>query len=76
MYFFEVNFSVAVAVGFIALFGVAVETGVLMLVYLNNSLFIKTSKTPKPQNPKTPKPHHVEFLKYYRIYYNCAYQLY
>jgi Cu(I)/Ag(I) efflux system membrane protein CusA/SilA len=44
MYFFEVNFSVAVAVGFIALFGVAVETGVLMLVYLNNSLFIKTSK--------------------------------
>lgn len=44
MYFFEVNFSVAVAVGFIALFGVAVETGVLMLVYLNNSLFIKSSK--------------------------------
>lgn len=35
MYFFEVNFSVAVAVGFIALFGIAVETGVLMLVYLN-----------------------------------------
>lgn len=35
MYFFNVNFSVAVAVGFIALFGIAVETGVLMLVYLN-----------------------------------------
>lgn len=35
MYFFDVNFSVAVAVGFIALFGIAVETGVLMLVYLN-----------------------------------------
>ena len=32
-YFFDVNFSVAV--GFIALFGIAVETGVLMLVYLN-----------------------------------------
>lgn len=44
MHFFGVNFSVAVAVGFIALFGVAVETGVLMLVYLNNSLFIKSSK--------------------------------
>ncbi len=28
-------------VGFIALFGVAVETGVLMLVYLNNSLVKK-----------------------------------
>lgn len=38
MYFFDVNFSVAVAVGFIALFGVAVETGVLMIVYLNESI--------------------------------------
>jgi Cu(I)/Ag(I) efflux system membrane protein CusA/SilA len=42
LYFFDVNFSVAVAVGFIALFGIAVETGVLMLVYLNNSLYNKT----------------------------------
>ncbi|MEO8591165.1 MAG: efflux RND transporter permease subunit [Flavobacteriales bacterium] len=41
LYFFDVNFSVAVAVGFIALFGVAVETGVLMLVYLNNSLHLR-----------------------------------
>ena len=41
LYFFDVNFSVAVAVGFIALFGIAVETGVLMLVYLNNSLYRK-----------------------------------
>lgn len=38
MYFFEVNFSVAVAVGFIALFGIAVETGVLMLVYMNEAI--------------------------------------
>ena len=44
LHFFEVNFSVAVAVGFIALFGIAVETGVLMLVYLNNSLFFKLKK--------------------------------
>ncbi len=44
LYFFEVNFSVAVAVGFIALFGVAVETGVLMLVYMNNSMNKKVSK--------------------------------
>lgn len=44
MHFFGVNFSVAVAVGFIALFGVAVETGVLMLVYMNNSIFNKVSK--------------------------------
>ena len=41
LWFFDVNFSVAVAVGFIALFGVAVETGVLMLVYLNNALVRK-----------------------------------
>jgi len=41
LHFFDVNFSVAVAVGFIALFGVAIETGVLMLVYLNNSLYFK-----------------------------------
>lgn len=44
LYFFDVNFSVAVAVGFIALFGIAVETGVLMLVYLNNSLYKKVRK--------------------------------
>ena len=31
------NFSVAVGVGFIALWRVAVETGVIMLVYLNQS---------------------------------------
>jgi Cu(I)/Ag(I) efflux system membrane protein CusA/SilA len=44
LFFFDVNFSVAVAVGFIALFGVAVETGVLMLVYLNNSLHNQVSR--------------------------------
>jgi Cu(I)/Ag(I) efflux system membrane protein CusA/SilA len=44
LHFFDVNFSVAVAVGFIALFGIAVETGVLMLVYLNNSLYFKIKK--------------------------------
>ncbi|WP_348814113.1 efflux RND transporter permease subunit, partial [Flavobacterium maritimum] len=44
LYFFDVNFSVAVAVGFIALFGVAVETGVLMLVYMNNAIHKKVSK--------------------------------
>ena len=32
------NYSVAVWVGYIALFGVAVETGVVMLVYLNEAL--------------------------------------
>lgn len=38
LYFYDVNFSVAVAVGFIALAGVAMETGILMIVYLNQAL--------------------------------------
>ena len=50
LYFFDVNFSVAVAVGFIALFGIAVETGVLMLVYLNNSLYNKVRKAKEAGN--------------------------
>lgn len=37
MYIQGYNFSVAVAVGFIALAGVAVEIGVIMLVYLNQA---------------------------------------
>ncbi|WP_250657146.1 efflux RND transporter permease subunit [Alkalimarinus coralli] len=37
MYLQDYNMSIAVAVGFIALAGVAVEIGVLMLVYLNQS---------------------------------------
>jgi Cu(I)/Ag(I) efflux system membrane protein CusA/SilA len=37
MYIQGFNFSVAVGVGFIALAGVAVEIGVIMLVYLNQS---------------------------------------
>jgi Cu(I)/Ag(I) efflux system membrane protein CusA/SilA len=34
----QYNFSVAVAVGYIALFGIAVETGVVMVVYLHEAL--------------------------------------
>lgn len=35
VYFYGVNLSVAVAVGFIALFGVAVKTAMIMTIYLN-----------------------------------------
>jgi len=35
---FGVHLSVAVAVGFIALFGIAVETGILMVIYLNDAM--------------------------------------
>lgn len=38
IYFYHVNLSVAVAVGFIALLGVAVETGVLMVIYIDEAL--------------------------------------
>ena len=37
MWWLGFNFSVAVAVGFIALAGVAAETGVVMLIYLDNA---------------------------------------
>ncbi|PLW80973.1 CusA/CzcA family heavy metal efflux RND transporter [Kineobactrum sediminis] len=37
MYLLDYNFSVAVAVGFIALAGVTVEIGIIMLTYLNQS---------------------------------------
>ena len=38
VYFYGVNLSVAVAVGFIALFGMAVETAMLMTIYLNEAM--------------------------------------
>lgn len=38
VFFWGVNLSVAVAVGFIALFGIAVETGVVMVIYLNDAM--------------------------------------
>lgn len=53
LYFFNVNFSVAVAVGFIALFGIAVETGVLMLVYLNRSIQKKINTLKEMNHPVT-----------------------
>ena len=38
MYILHLNFSVAIWVGFIALYGVAVETGVIMVIYLHEAL--------------------------------------
>lgn len=38
IYFWDVNLSVAVSVGFIALFGLAVETGIVMVIYLNDAM--------------------------------------
>jgi Cu(I)/Ag(I) efflux system membrane protein CusA/SilA len=38
VYFYGANLSVAVAVGFIALFGMAIETAMLMTIYLNEAM--------------------------------------
>lgn len=48
VYFYGINLSVAVAVGFIALFGLAVETAMLITIYLNeamNKMVIKHGNT-------------------------------
>lgn len=46
MHLLGFNFSIAAAVGFIALAGVAVEIGILMLVYLNQSLAAAGARRP------------------------------
>jgi len=38
VYAYSINLSVAVAVGFIALFGMAIETAMLMTIYLNEAM--------------------------------------
>ena len=38
LYFYGVNLSLAVAIGFIALAGVAIEFGIVMLIYLNEAI--------------------------------------
>ncbi len=38
VWFYDINMSVAVAVGFIALFGMAIETSMLMTIYLNEAM--------------------------------------
>ncbi len=49
MYWLGFNFSVAVAVGFIALAGLAAQTGVIMLVYLDRAY--EKMKSGKPGQP-------------------------
>jgi Cu(I)/Ag(I) efflux system membrane protein CusA/SilA len=45
LWFLGYNFSVAVWVGFIALFGTAVQTGVVMVIYLNEAVERKQKET-------------------------------
>ncbi|QEM07126.1 efflux RND transporter permease subunit [Mucilaginibacter rubeus] len=44
VYFWGVNISIAVAVGFIALFGLAVETNIVMVIYLNDAMLQLVAK--------------------------------
>ncbi|MGH7814369.1 MAG: efflux RND transporter permease subunit [Candidatus Binataceae bacterium] len=43
-YLMGINFSVAVAVGYIDLFGIAVETGIVMIVFLQEALELRLTK--------------------------------
>lgn len=53
IYFYQVNLSVAVVVGFIALFGIAVETGVIMVIYLNDAMHQLVLKKKELNEPIT-----------------------
>ena len=50
IYFWGVNLSVAVAVGFIALFGLAVETNIVMVIYLNDAMQQLVTKKARPSD--------------------------
>ena len=51
MWWLGYNMSVAVAVGFIALAGVAAETGVVMLIYLDHALEERRSRALEERRP-------------------------
>lgn len=54
VYFYGVNLSVAVAVGFIALFGMAIETAMLMTIYLNEAMQNMVTKYGNSKDTITP----------------------
>jgi len=54
VYFYGINLSVAVAVGFIALFGMAIETAMLMTIYLNEAMQNMVAKHGNSNESLTP----------------------
>lgn len=54
VYHYGVNLSVAVAVGFIALFGMAIETAMLMTIYLNEAMQNMVAKYGNSRTTLTP----------------------
>jgi Cu(I)/Ag(I) efflux system membrane protein CusA/SilA len=62
MWWLGFNFSVAVAVGFIALAGVAAETGVVMLIYLDQALKEMKAKREREGRPFTAEDLHAAIM--------------
>jgi Cu(I)/Ag(I) efflux system membrane protein CusA/SilA len=62
VWWLEFNLSVAAAVGFIALAGVAAETGVVMLIYLDAALAELRAQREKEGRPFTPEDLRVAIL--------------
>jgi copper/silver efflux system protein len=63
VYFYGVNLSVAVAVGFIALFGMAIETAILMTIYLNEAMEDMVIKKGNSRQTLTPADIHEYVIK-------------
>jgi Cu(I)/Ag(I) efflux system membrane protein CusA/SilA len=63
MYLMGFNMSVAVAVGFIALAGVAAETGVVMLIYLDNAFTEVVEERRRSGRPLTAQDLHAAIME-------------
>jgi Cu(I)/Ag(I) efflux system membrane protein CusA/SilA len=63
MWWLGFNLSVAVAVGFIALAGVAAETGVVMLIYLDNALAQRRRLAEAERRPLTRDDLHAAIME-------------
>ena len=63
MWWMGFNFSVAVAVGFIALAGVAAETGVIMLIYLDHALADRQKLAERERRPFTRDDLHAAIME-------------
>ncbi|WP_296201307.1 efflux RND transporter permease subunit, partial [uncultured Hyphomicrobium sp.] len=63
MWWMGFNFSVAVAVGFIALAGVAAETGVIMLIYLDHALADRQKLAAREERPFTSSDLHAAIME-------------
>jgi AcrB/AcrD/AcrF family/Barrel-sandwich domain of CusB or HlyD membrane-fusion len=63
MYLMGFNISVAVAVGFIALAGVAAETGVVMLIYLDHAFTAAVHRRRDQRHPLTAQDLHAAIIE-------------